>query len=296
MASLSPKKLARAIGVSESSLKRWTDDGLLVCARTAGGHRRIDLPEAVRFIRHIGATVVRPDLLGLPDLAALPVDWSNHTATAPADALHAALEAGHAVESRAIVQSLYLAGWTPAAIFDGPMREALARIGTLWLHAEWGIVVEHRATDICIQAINQLRMLAAARGSAAPVAVGCAFEHDPYLVPSLMASAVIGELGFADVNLGALTPAQVLFNAAQHYRARLVWVCISSSDDPRRTISDLVAVAARLAAADTTVIAGGRILADVPAAQLPGVTVARSMLELEAFARGVLAARAAPAR
>ena len=48
---LSPKELAAAIGVSESTLKRWADDGLIVFSRTAGGHRRIRLAEAIRFIR-----------------------------------------------------------------------------------------------------------------------------------------------------------------------------------------------------------------------------------------------------
>ena len=62
---LSPKELADAIGVSESSLKRWADAGRLQVARTEGGHRRIPIAEAVRFIRDTGAVVVRPDLLGL---------------------------------------------------------------------------------------------------------------------------------------------------------------------------------------------------------------------------------------
>src|SRR5262245_52765982 len=62
---LSPRQLADAIGVSESSLKRWADAGKLAVSRTEGGHRRITMTEAVRFIRDTGATVVRPDLLGL---------------------------------------------------------------------------------------------------------------------------------------------------------------------------------------------------------------------------------------
>ena len=68
---LSPKELADAIGVSESSLKRWADAGRLQVARTEGGHRRIPIAEAVRFIRDTGAVVVRPDLLGLVGVPAV---------------------------------------------------------------------------------------------------------------------------------------------------------------------------------------------------------------------------------
>src|SRR5688572_21462079 len=67
---LTTKDLAEAIGASESSLRRWTNSGAIQTSRTVGGHRRIPLSEAIRFIRSSGATVVRPQLLGLTDLGA----------------------------------------------------------------------------------------------------------------------------------------------------------------------------------------------------------------------------------
>jgi MerR family transcriptional regulator, light-induced transcriptional regulator len=285
--SLSPRVLARAIGVSESSLKRWSDDGLLTAARTAGGHRRITLQEAVRFVRAIGATVVRPDLLGLTDLATIGPDWAQRSDINKA--MHEALENGHAAEVRAMVQSLYLGGWSPAAIFDGPIRFAMVEVGKLWLHAEWGIVVEHRATDICVQAINQLRFLTPARPATVAVAVGSAAEHDPYMLPSLMAATVVGECGFLDVNLGTITPPAVLINAAKHYQAKLVWVSASAGQDSRKVAADLTRIATELKELGTAVVAGGRAVNEIAPADLPGVVVATSMTEMAAFARGVLA-------
>src|SRR3954470_5354840 len=64
---LTTKEFAEAIGASESSLRRWTNSGAIRTSRTVGGHRRIPLSEAIRFIRETGATIVRPDLLGFPD-------------------------------------------------------------------------------------------------------------------------------------------------------------------------------------------------------------------------------------
>lgn len=60
----SPREFAAAIGASESSVKRWVDAGELVAAKTAGGHRRIALTEAVRFIRQRGMSVVDAKALG----------------------------------------------------------------------------------------------------------------------------------------------------------------------------------------------------------------------------------------
>jgi excisionase family DNA binding protein len=44
---VTPKQVAQAINVSESSLKRWCDQGLLTAIRTAGGHRRLALAAAL---------------------------------------------------------------------------------------------------------------------------------------------------------------------------------------------------------------------------------------------------------
>src|SRR3954467_11206793 len=79
---LTPKQLADAIGASESSLRRWVDAGSIRMSRTAGGHRRIPVAEAIRFIRESGATVVRPDLLGLDEIGS-PGDASGVVAAVP---------------------------------------------------------------------------------------------------------------------------------------------------------------------------------------------------------------------
>lgn len=285
---LSPKDLARAIGVSESSLKRWADEGVVRATRTAGGHRRILQSEAVRFIREIGATIVRPDLLGLSDLEAAGPDFTAKAAD-PRAAIHKALEAGDARGVCGMVQALYLSGWSIAAICDGPLREAMQQIGELWLHAEWGIVVEHRATDICIRAINHLRVLLPPPRDRAPVALGCGLGEDPYLLPSLMAATTLAEFGFADVNLGPVTPGSVLLNAAAKYKPALLWVSASATSDPDATLKSLRAIAAQVRELGCGLVVGGRALEPVAPAQLAGITVARSMQELAAFGKGLLA-------
>ncbi|MDX1683088.1 MAG: excisionase family DNA-binding protein, partial [Phycisphaeraceae bacterium] len=79
---LSPKEMALTIGVSESSVKRWVDEGQIEATRTSGGHRRISVPEAVRFVREEDYPLLRPDLLGLADLSKRDPDvpWRRPTA------------------------------------------------------------------------------------------------------------------------------------------------------------------------------------------------------------------------
>ena len=63
---VSPRQAARAMGVSESSLKRWCDQGLIRMTRTAGGHRKLPIAEVLRYVRDHNRPLLHPDLLGLP--------------------------------------------------------------------------------------------------------------------------------------------------------------------------------------------------------------------------------------
>lgn len=60
-ATLSPRELARANGVSQSSGKSWIDRGCIPAHLTAGGHRRVDFVPALRCLRESGQEVVHPD-------------------------------------------------------------------------------------------------------------------------------------------------------------------------------------------------------------------------------------------
>lgn len=283
---VSPRQLATAIGVSESSLKRWADDGLLSVVRTAGGHRRISLPEAVRFIRHMGFKVQQPTELGLSTVLSLETTQIEDV-SAVSENFGAAIESGDSSKVRAMVEGLYLSGWSVATIVDGPIRQTMARIGTLWQHADWGIMVEHRATELCLQSLNMLRHLMPSHESAAPVAVGGAGPNDPYMLPSLACSITLAEAGWTDVNLGPRTPTKVLANAVGHYKAKLVWIAFSHTNSQSEVIEVINSVAAASEVVGAKLIVGGGPTLTLAPADIPGVTVARSMAELSAFGRGL---------
>ncbi len=298
---LSPKELALAIGVSESTLKRWADEGLVQVSRTAGGHRRIPLPEALRFVRETKATIVRPDLLDLPELAAAQSEvWSGRN---PDDAIFEALKEGDSVKARGLILSGYLSGRSLAALCDGPIRESMHRLGDLWKHDELGILIEHRATDIIIQALNQLRSiikpatagLGTALGStpgagAASIALGGAAEHDPYILPSLMCATLLSEAGYRDINFGPQTPVDVFIRASRQYQPRLVWYTCSVNEPQKIVPAQMIELADTLLAMKGSLIIGGRGIESVPLPDRPNVYRAPSMGELVAFARGKLAA------
>lgn len=281
----SPRELAAIVGVSESSMKRWIDAGELAAARTAGGHRRISRREAVRFIRERGLPVVDLSALGLGELAGVPEAPGAGPVTA--EALLEALAARDARRLRSLVVAEYVRGAPVAALCDGPLREMLHHAGELWQEDRSGIGVEHEATDVIIQALNQIRSLVPPPRPDAPIAVGGAISGDPYLIPSLMAATVLEDLGFAVGNLGPNTPAAVLADTARQRNAELVWFSVSTLSSEEELHHAGVELA-KLEEAGVRVIAGGQ---QAEEEALPGLTVLPSMQALASVAERVLATR-----
>lgn len=288
---LSPRQVAQAIGVSESSLKRWADEGAIRAVRTAGGHRRIPLAEAIRFIRSTGTQVVQPSVLGLSDLNGVSDNMpaEGHEATW----LRELLEEGKEREARGFVLSLYLTGRSVESICDGPVQHAMENLGELWEDGPNGIFIEHRAAEICLQALHQLQLMIDVVADA-PVAIGGAGPEDPYLLPTASAAATLKSHGFRISNLGARTPLEALSAAARSQHARLVWLCVSTDEGIAKLRNDLPAFASELQRFGTSVIVGGRCLDHLKLGRHPNLFRGASMAELGAFAQGILA-RTSPA-
>jgi MerR family transcriptional regulator, light-induced transcriptional regulator len=242
---VTPRQLAEAIGVSESSLKRWSDAGKIEVTRTEGGHRRIAIAEAVRFIRASRSSVLRPDVLGLPK--------SQPTGEALTDLLAKG-------DTRAVIahiSSAFLAGIPIAALCDGPLRAALTRIGELWRESTEGVMVEHRATTACIDALATVRQLLPDLPTTAAVAVGGAPPNDPYLVPSMMCATALHDVGVRAVNLGPECPLDVIARAAREEQAKIAWLSVTSPLEPSMAVV-IEHFCVDLSRQGITVVVGGR--------------------------------------
>lgn len=287
---LSPKQLGQAIGVSESSLKRWIDDGMIAVTRTTGGHRRIELAEAVRFVRQRGYTVTDPAVLGL---SAADDETGRADTAQRAEHFHELLIEGKDKDFMSAVTRLYLNGHGLAEIIDGPIRDAMRRIGELWHNDPDGVGIEHRATDICIRALGYLHSLIKTPGDDAPLAIGGAPPGDMHLISSLCISLVLAEQGWREANLGANTPWDQFERAATREDAKLIWISMTNEDTDGYEAS-IRSLAETVAPQSCQIVVGGRQLSEsISRIELENFHPARSMGELVSFSRGLLAAHRA---
>jgi len=183
---------------------------------------------------------------------------------------------------------MYLSGFSAAAICDGPIRHTMKGIGESCPEDPRGIFIEHRATNIILDALNRLRSNFAEPDRRA-IAVGGSPENDPYLLPSLMATVVLEDTGFAPVNLGPNTPLAVLAQASLELGARLVWIALTAP--LRKTVVEggIAELSDRLAKEETQIVIGGQAVKRYRIAKNSRLHIFDSMTEMAAFARGLLA-------
>ena len=156
---LSTADVARLFDVTETTVKRWADEGTLKCQKTPGGHRKFEIKYVVefaeenkfdpvgalefmreeKFSRRLQTSVLSRDYLVLAEEfveRALSTDEGNIFA---------------------YLSYLYEHKIAPWEIFDRVIRAGMHEIGERWSRGEVGVDQEHRASYRTLQALARLQ-------------------------------------------------------------------------------------------------------------------------------------------
>lgn len=279
---LSPKQLAAAIGASESSLKRWCDKGLLNIVKTAGGHRRIPVQEALRFIRDQNLSVVEPQILGMT----ATTDRKARRIEGGAERLAAALIANNERGCHAIVFDYFLAGKPVSQIFDEVIALAIRNIGEQWECHEVQIYQERSSCQIALRILHDLRSKLVSPDSGR-VAIGATAEGDQYSLAVTMAELVLRSIGWNSWLLGCSIPIDSMILAIQEHEPALFWLSVSHIPDAAAFISGLNRLSEAASKTNTAVVVGGGALTTEIRTKLRYSAFCDTMQHLEGFARAL---------
>ena len=224
--SLTTKAVAKLLRVSEATVKRWADSGLLESQKTVGGHRRFSL-NAVAHLR--GQLGIGPGTHTLsPQNAHEPPGVVLPSTVQFAETLLRAEEN----RAGALLVQAYLSGAALTTLFDETITGAMHHIGDLWFKGSISVADEHLATRVIISA---LQTLSAAIMPARPnglKAICCGIEGDLHELPVQLARIILESEGWEVQSLGPNTPLFALSEMVSRQRPQLV--CIAA-----RSISDL---------------------------------------------------------
>lgn len=279
-ARFSPREVASAIGVSESSVKRWCDQGQLSYEKTGGGHRRIPLSSVVEFVRQQSFEMTRPELLGLP-----PRGGGRETDVASSrERLVSALVQGELVQARRLVVDLYLGGSRIADLCDLVVAEAFHQIGDLWDCNAVEVYHERRACEIFVRIIHDLRLMLPPPPTDAPLAMGGTPSGDHYLLPNLMVELVLRQCGFEVMALGSNLPLATIEVAVRDHRPQLIWLSVSHLSNAEAFIREYAEFQARVADLGPLVV-GGQALTTEIRTQMTFASFCDNLRQLESFAQ-----------
>ncbi len=284
---LTPKQVARAIGVSESSLKRWCDRGLIPTVRTAGGHRRLPIQGVIQFLRQTQRPLLRPEMLGLPTSAG----QSERVLARARQRLGSALVAGDDSICRTLLFDLYLSGQRLSVICDEVLATVFHELGDLWECGKVEIFEERRGCEICERALFELRfMLPPPRDPQAPRAIGAAIDGDPYRLPTRMVELVLRECGWNATSLGSSLPFATLRRAIDKTRPQLFWLSASSIADEQQFLQQYQKFYAEIGQ-QVPVVVGGRALTEPVRRQMKYAAYCDNLQHLEAFIATISSAK-----
>ncbi len=278
----SPKQVARALGVSESSLKRWCDRGLIPTIRTGGGHRKVRTSDVLAFALKKGMSLVTPDLLGLPSVSPQSVISLERSVSI----LASALLQGDETVSRQLVYNLLLAGHPLCRIFDDVIAKAFHQIGDKWACQEIDIYQERRSCEIMLGILFDLRnSLTPPNGTL--IACGGNGPGNLYALQTMMVELVLRECGFSATSLGIAIPFESLTRAIHEIQPTIFWLSCAHIADRDEFLNGMHKLEKACLEESCSLVVGGRAIGSNLRERFPDAIFCQNMQELAAFANSI---------
>lgn len=218
---LTSTEAAEYLGASPTSVKRWADEGILLCVKTAGRHRRFTVRDLDSFRQGRMGEVSRPS--AVPAAEATPDPFQSWLA----DLIDGR---PYHIQSRLLGRRAELGSWRAVCDEMGPVITAL---GQAWADGEVSVVQEHLASEALARALARLAETIVLPESA-PRALLVALEGEEHTLGLSLVEVALREMGWQSVWAGRKTPLEGLGEALDERNIDLLAVSASiASDDPQ---------------------------------------------------------------
>ena len=282
---LTPKQIARAIDVSESSVKRWCDKGAIAAQYTDGGHRRIAISSLIEFLRLRKFELVHPEALGLPPTTG----QTSRVLDRALSQMTEALLTGNEPRCRQIAIDLYLAEHSLSVICDDIFAAAFREIGDRWACGDAEVFQERHGCQITLNVLTEIKMMLPTVNDNLPIAIGCAAEHDQYSLGTTMAELVLQDAKWNAISLGDNLPFETIAAAIRQYRPRLFWLSCSHIENETKFLAEYAELYDEFGQ-DVAFALGGYALTETVRKQMKYASYCDNMQHLEEFAQTLSAA------
>ena len=279
------KEVARLCRVSDATVKRWEDAGLLKSERTTGGHRRFRAEEIARFQREQGLG----QKLAHGGESVFAANNRCAEKKLPADvSLYDLMLAGREDVLAEILIAEFLNDRPLTEIFDEMICPVMRKIGEIWFAGELNVAQEHLATRTVHNAIYKLRSRLPVPEPTGNLAICCALENEHHELPTHLAQIVIENEGWEVLNFGANTPLYSLKEETAKHLPNIVCISATIMNDIERLSRDFSDFRELAAKHKISIVLGGKIFDDeCIQKRFPAELYAESFSDVAEFARNM---------
>ena len=276
-------EVARLCRVSDATIKRWEEAGLLKSERTNGGHRRFRVEEVARFQREqrLGLKQSHGD-----ESVAKTTNRAQDRKNRSDSTLLQSLIEGSEEAATNIFITAHLKGKPLTEIIDRLICPAMREIGDSWHRGKISVSQEHLATRTVLSAVYKLRSALTVPEMKNGLAICCAMEGDLHELPTLLAQIAIENEGLEVVNFGASTPLYCLTDEVTRHSPNFVCISATIINDLERLTRDYKEFREKTAKLEVPVVLGGGVFEDENIrGRFAGESYARSFTDVASFAR-----------
>ena len=256
---LTTKEVARLCRVSDASVKRWENAGLLKSERTSGGHRRFRAEEIIRFQREqrLGLKQCHGD-----ESVTMASTRRRDDKIFSSSEYFQALVAGCEEAVANILINAHFDGKSLTEIFDELVCPAMCQIGELWFKGEISITQEHLATRAVSNALYKLRHTLPVPKMTDKLAMCCAVEGDFHELPTHLAQMTFENEGWEVMNFGANTPLYSLAEEVLQHSPDIICISATIIGDVERLSRDYKTFIEQIAKSKIPILLGGKAFKD----------------------------------
>lgn len=273
---LSTADVSRLFGVTETTVKRWADEGTLKCQKTPGGHRKFEIRHVVEFaetndFEPAGALAFADD-----DGLTLNIQTAVLERSYPilVEAYIRRALAPGAERLSSFLSYLYQHRIQLWEIHDHIIRPAMQELGDRWTRGELCISQEHEASYSTLEALARLQCQIRIKPPGGQSVVCATLGDDLHEIGLRCAAYLFASEGWETYYLGSRIPAQAVTKAIARWNPRVV--CVSATHgEPSRLRESLSVIAGAAADVGAAVLAGGG-LAPALGESVGGIDVSRN--------------------
>ncbi len=293
---LSTHEVAALFNVTETTVKRWADEGQIQCSKTLGGHRKFELNNIIKFAENngISLTGVLPPPIGAAQQEQLQLGVLTRNYQKIADVfLQEALQSDREGLTELL---LYLLKHhiSFCIIADEIIRPPLVQVGDLWEKGEISIHQEHLVSQAVTEALIRIAPEVHRKPSNGLSAAFACVEGELHDIGLRCLAYSFESEGWKIHYIGANTPTDSVLSFVKALKPELVALSFTMIENTEKMVKDFKRISNDIHSYGGKFMIGGSRVEMLTEKDLHCDRIVRSAAEALTFARDAFQLKRGP--